>query len=145
VTFLLALALAAARPAPIPFALLILGAIYAIGAGDRTIPAPIYGSALLLTGELAYWSLDERVRERVQAGVLTPRLRSIIVVSASGVPVSAVILLAAKADVAQSPVVTAAGAGAVVACVALLAALARLRSGETTPGAPGRGPGATPV
>jgi hypothetical protein len=131
-TFLLALALATARSAPIPFALLLLGAIYTIPAGERAIAAPIYGSALLLTAELAYWSLDERVRQRVQAGVFTPRLLAILAISAAAIPPSALALLAAEAEVARSPAITAAGAAAVVACVALLAALARVRSGEST-------------
>jgi hypothetical protein len=132
-TLLLSLALAAARSSPIPFALLLLGAIYAVPDGERAIPAPIYGSALLLTAELAYWSLDERIRQRVQAGIFTPRLLAIIAVSAAAIPPSALALIAAEADVARSPPITAAGAAAVAACIALLAALARIRSGESTP------------
>jgi hypothetical protein len=132
-TLLLSLALTAARSAPIPFSLLLMGAIYAIPDGDRALAAPIYGSALLLTAELAYWSLDERVPQRVQAGVFTPRLLAILAVSAGAIPASALVLIAAEADVARSPALTAAGAAAVVACVALLTAVARLRSGESTP------------
>ena len=122
---LLSLALTAGRSAPIPFALLLLGAIYAIPHGDRAIAAPIYGSALLLTAELAYWSLDERVRQRVQADVVTPRLLAILAVTAAAIPASALVLIAAEADVARSPALTAAGAAAIVASVGLLTALAR--------------------
>jgi hypothetical protein len=132
-TALLSLALAAARSSPIPFALLLLGAIYAIPDGERALPAPIYGSALLLTAELAYWSLDERGRQRVQAGVFTPRLLAILAVSAVAIPPGALALSAAEADVARSPATTAAGAAAVVGCLALLTGLARLRSRESTP------------
>jgi hypothetical protein len=132
-TVLLSLALAAARSAPIPFALLLLGAIYAIPEGERAIAAPIYGSALLLTAELAYWSLDERVRQRVQADVATPRLLAILTVTVAAIPASALVLIAADADVARSPASTAAGATAIVACIALLAALAHFRSGVSTP------------
>jgi hypothetical protein len=132
-TVLLSLALVAARSAPIPFALLLLGAIYAIPEGERAIAAPIYGSALLLTAELAYWSLDERVRQRVQGGVFAPRLLAILAVSAAAIPPSAVVLIAAEADVARSPALTAAAAAAIVACVALLTALARVRNGASTP------------
>ena len=128
----LALALTAGRSAPIPFALLLLGAIYAIPHGDRAIPEPIYGSALLLTAELAYWSLDERVAQRVQAGVARPRLLAILAVAAAAIPASALVLIAAEADVARSPGLTAAGAAAVVACVGLLVALARSHIGEST-------------
>jgi hypothetical protein len=132
-TLLLSLALAAARSAPIPFALLLLGAIYAIPDGERTIAAPICASALLLTAELAYWSLDERVRLRVQAGVFAPRLLAILAVSAAAIPPSALVTIAAEADVARSPATTAAGATAVAACIALVAALARVRGGESAP------------
>jgi hypothetical protein len=132
-TLLVALAVAAGRSAPIPFALVVLGAIYAIPDGDRAIPAPIYASLLLLSAELAYWSLDERVVARVIAGAVAPRLLALLAVSAAAIPASALVLLAADADVARSPAVTAAGAAAVVACIALLMALARLRSGERTP------------
>ena len=130
---LLSLALAAARSAPIAFAVMLLGAIHTIPGGDRAIATPIYASALLLTAELAYWSLDERVRQRVQAGAYTPRLLVILVVALATAPASALVLIAAEADVGRSPALTAAGAAAVVACVGLLAALARLRIGESTP------------
>ena len=132
-SFLLSVALIAAWSAPIPFALLLLGAIYTGPHGDRAIAAPIYGSALLLTAELAYWSLDERVLQRVQADVLTPRLLAILAVTVAAIPASALVLIAAEANVARSPAITAAGATAIVASIALLAALAHLRSGESTP------------
>ena len=132
-TLLVALGVSAGRSTPIPFGLLLLGAIYAIPDGDRAVPAPIYGSVLLLAAELAYWSLDERVVGRVLAGAVAPRLLAILAVSAAAIPASALVLVAADADVARSPAVTAAGAAAVVACVGLLTALARLRGGERAP------------
>ena len=129
---IMALAVSAGRSTPIPFALVILGAIYAVPDGDRAVPAPIYGSVLLLAAELAYWSLDERVVGRVLAGAVAPRLLAILAVSAAAIPASALVLAAADADVARSPALTAAGAAAVVACVGLLTALARVRSGAGT-------------
>ena len=129
---LISTALSAGRTAPIPFALVLLGAIYAIPHGDRAVAAPIYAGGLLLTAELAYWSLDERLRQRVEAGVFRPRLLAILAVTAAAIPASAVVVLAAEADVARSPGLTAAGAVAVVACIGLLTALARRRSGEST-------------
>ena len=129
---LLLVALTAGRTAPIPFALLLLGAIYAIPDGDRVIAAPIYGGGLLLTAELAYWSLDERVRRRVQAGVATPRLLAILAVAAAAIPSGALVLIAAEADVSRSPVLTATGAAAIVSCIGLLTALARVRNRDNT-------------
>ena len=110
--------------------LLVLGAIYTVPRGDRAVAAPIFGSGLLLTAELTYWSLDERVRERLRAGVVGPRLLAIVAVAAAAIPASALVLIAAEADVARSPGITAAGAAAIVACVGLLTVLARLRSGD---------------
>jgi hypothetical protein len=130
---LVAVAVSAGRSAPIPFALVILGAIYAVPDGDRAVPAPLYGSGLLLTAELAYWSLEERVVGRVLAGAVAPRLLGILAVSVAAIPAGALVLAAADADVSRSPAVTAVGAAAVVACIGLLTALARLRSGERTP------------
>ena len=112
--------------------MLLLGAVYAIPHGDPAIPAPIYGSGLLLTAELAYWSLDERVRGRVRTGVSAPRMLAILAVAGAAIPASALVLAAAETDVARSPALTAAGAAAIVACLGLLAALARLRGGRST-------------
>ena len=132
-TLLLAVALAAARRGPILFALALLGAIYATCHGDRDTTAAIYAGGLLLTAELAHWSLDERVRQRVEPGALMPRLLAILAVTAAAIPASAIVLIAAEAEVARSPGLTAAGAAALVACVGLLAALARRRSRWTSP------------
>jgi hypothetical protein len=129
-TLLVALAVTSGRSTPIPFGLVLLGAIYAVPDGDRAVPAPIYGSVLLLAAELAYWSLEERVVERVLAGAVAPRLLAILAVCAAAIPAGALVLVAAEADVARSPAVTAAGAVALVACVGLLTALARLRTRE---------------
>ena len=58
------------------------------------------------------------------------RLFALLGVSAAAIPASAVVLLAAEADVERSPATTAAGAAAIVACVGLLAALATVRGGD---------------
>ena len=122
---LLSVALTAARPTLIPFALLLLGALYAIPDADGAVAAPIFGSALLLTGELAYWSLDERLYVRLQAGVLMPRLLASLAVAAAAIPASTLVLVAAEAGVARSPATTAAGGAAIVACIALLTSMIR--------------------
>ena len=122
---LLLVALTAARSAPIPIALLILGAVYAIPDDDRTAAAPIFASALLLTAELAYWSLDERVHQRLQAGVLMPRLLAILAIAAAAIPPSALVLVTAEAGVGRSAATTAAGGAAIVACIALLTSMIR--------------------
>ena len=122
---LLSLALLAGRAVPVSVALLLLGAIYVVPEGDRAIPAPIYGGALLLIAELAFWSLDERLPGRVEPGTATPRLLAILGVVVTGVAAAALVLLASESDVARSPARTAAGVGAILACIAVLTALAR--------------------
>ncbi len=124
-TVILAAALAAGHVTPAFVAVLLLGAIYLIPEGDRALPAPIYAGTLLLTAELALWSLDERERAHVEPGTGMPRLRGILVVAAVGVPAAWLVQLASEADIVRSPAWTAAGAAAILACVAILTALAR--------------------
>ena len=123
-TVLLAAALAAGHVTPAFVAVLLLGAIYVIPESDRALPAPIYAGTLLLTAELAFWSLDERELSRVEPGTGTPRLRGILVVAAVGVPAAWLVELASEADIVRSPAWTAAGAAAILACVAILSVLA---------------------
>jgi hypothetical protein len=126
-TLALALALVVGRSTPVWAALLLLGAIYAVPEGDPAIPAPIYGGGLLLIAEFAFWSLDERAPGRVERGTAAPRLNGILATVATGIAAGAFVLLAAESDVARSPAKTAAGAGAILACIAVLAMLTRSR------------------
>ncbi len=122
---LLSLGLSTRRPVAIPIALLLLGALHLTGDGGGSIGTVIYGSGLLLAAELAYWSIDERGRRPVEPGVFAPRLLAILAVVMAGIPASLVVYLAAGVDISRSAASTAAGAAAIVACLALLAAMAR--------------------
>jgi hypothetical protein len=132
---LVSLALVAGRSAPIPLALVLLGAVYAIPEGERALWAPIYGAGLLLCAELAYWSLELRVVQRVHGDTVTPRLLATLGVATASVPAGALILLAADADIGRSPATTAVAALALAGCVGLLAVLATAsgRSPQRTP------------
>ena len=123
----LGLGLSTRRPEAIPIALLLLGASHVIADGDRSIGTVIYGGCLLLTAELGYWSIDEHGRRPVQPGVFAPRLLAILAVVAAAIPASLLVHVAAGIDIPRSQASTAAGATAIVACVALLAAIARRR------------------
>ena len=116
---LLSLALVTGRSAPIPLA------VYAIPAGERALWAPVYGGGLLLCAELAYWSLESRVDQRVHGDVVKPRLIAVLGVVGVSLPAGALVLLASEADLGRSPALTGAAALAVVACAGLLAILAR--------------------
>jgi len=122
---MLAGALLIGRPGPIPFALLLLATIHVVPSGDAVLATPLYGSALLLAAELAYWSLDERPRQRVEGGVARRRLLAVLAIAAAATPAGALVLAADRVDLPRSPALTAAGAAALVACVALLTAMAR--------------------
>jgi hypothetical protein len=123
----LGLGLFARRSEAIPIALLLLGALHVIPDGDRSIRTVIYGSCLLLTAELAYWSIDEHGHRPVQPTVFAPRLLTILAAVAAAIPASALVQLAADIDIPRSQASTAAGATAIAACIALLAAMARRR------------------
>jgi len=125
---ILGLGLIARRVEAIPIALVLVGALHVIPNGDQPIGTVIYGSGLLLTAELAYWSIDEHGRLPVERGVLAPRLLAILAVVAASIPAGALVLLAADVDISRSAASSVAGATAIVACVALLAALARARA-----------------
>ena len=124
---ILGLGVSARRSEAIAIALLLLGALQVISDGDGSIGTVIYGSGLLLTAELAYWSIDEHGRRPVQPGVFAPRLLAILAVVAAAIPAGMLVLAAAHVDLPRSHASTAAGATAIVACVALLAAMARRR------------------
>lgn len=122
---LLAGALLSARWPPIPLALLVLGGLYVLPDGDRALPSPLYASALLVIGELAFWSLDARLRLRAEPGTDAPRLVALLVVAAASVPVGALALLAGSADVDRSAALTGLGAAAIAGCVGVLLVLSR--------------------
>jgi hypothetical protein len=120
---LVAAALATGFGTPVFAALLLLGAVFP--EGDRAIPAPVYAGVLLLTAELAFWSLDERASGRVEPGTTAPRLLGILAVTVTGIAASAFVLLAAETDTTRSPAATAGGVAAILGCVVVLVALAR--------------------
>ncbi len=95
----LGLGLSTRRSGAIPIALLLLGALHVIPDGDRSIGTVIYGSCLLLTAELAYWSIDEHGRRPVEPGVFAPRLIAILAVVAARIPASVLVLVAADVDI----------------------------------------------
>ena len=124
----LGLGVSARRSEAIPIALLLLGALHVISDGDRSIGTVIYGSCLLLTAELAYWSIDEHGHRPVEPGVFAPRLVAILAVVAGGDPRERAGARGRRHRHTRARTAsTAAGATAIVACVALLAAMARRR------------------
>jgi hypothetical protein len=130
---LLGVGLSPRRSAAIPAAVLLLAALHVIPDGGQSISTVIYGSGLLLAAELAFWSIDEHGRRPVEPGVFVPRLLAILAVVAAGIPASPAVSVAADVDITRSVASTAAGATAIVACLALLAAMARGRVARAMP------------
>jgi hypothetical protein len=128
---LLGLGLSNRWSAAIPVTVLLLAALHVIPDGGSSIGTVIYGSGVLLTAELAYWSIDEHGRRPVEPGVFVPRLLAILAVAAAGIPASLAVSVSADVDISRSVASTAAGATAIVACLALLAAMARGRVART--------------
>lgn len=131
---LVAAALVTGLATPVLAALVVLGAIYP--ESGQALPAPVYAGILLLAAELAFWSLDERAPARVEPGTGASRLRGILAVTAVGVGAGALVLLASKIDTTRSAAATAIGVAAILGCIAVLAALARLRDSTGLAGPP---------
>jgi hypothetical protein len=124
--------LALERAALIPVALLLLGGLYGaqLAVDDATLDqaASVVAILLFLTSELAYWSLEEPARARIEPG---ERLRRIALVAgfALGTLVVAALLLAI-ADAARTGgfAVDLLGAAAAAATLIAIALFARSQS-----------------
>jgi peptidoglycan/LPS O-acetylase OafA/YrhL len=124
--FLLALGLAGSSPSLVGWALLALGAGYAVALVDRSAAdawAAAYAAAYLLIGELGFAALEERRLDRGRIAVA-------LGLALAGAAVGAVVLVVGQASVGGGLAVEALGVVAAVAALALVAALSRrLRGG----------------
>ena len=120
-------ALVSGRIAPLAIAIVLLGAVYVIPGVDGALPVSIYAGALLLTAELAWWSIDERVPARVELGTRDKRLAALLAVVAGGTAAAALVQLAASTDSERSPTATTIAVAAALACLAVVALLGRAR------------------
>jgi hypothetical protein len=87
--------------------------------------AAVYGAALLLTAELAYWSLENRTPTRDEDGIQANRLLAIITVVTASLCVGLIATMAALAPVSGGLILTILGTGAAVASFVWLAVTAR--------------------
>lgn len=125
----LAMGVSGIRPQAIAWSLGLLGVAYVgtlYASGGPIDPlAPACGAALLLIGELSYWSLELRRRAGGRALISVRRGLSIAGLAAATGVVGSLILLVASLPLAGSPLTTLAGVGAAVAALALAMGLAR--------------------
>lgn len=131
----LVVALVAGRPSPLPVALSLLAAEYALLLGVDDVPldnrAPLVAALLLVTGELAYWSLELRVAVAEEAGAIARRVAYVTLLALLGMLLGAVML--ALVDAAGGGGLWLEALGALAALAALVLVLALARSSRETP------------
>ncbi len=126
---LLVVALAARWPSVIPWSIVALGASYGLELALRrdtvTIDAaaPVYGGGLLLLGELTYWSVELRGRQRAERPLLLRRTGALLLLAGGSTVVAALVLAVTSLSPAGGVVWHALGVAAAVAALALIARL----------------------
>ncbi|HEY7729378.1 MAG TPA: hypothetical protein VH950_00585 [Gaiellaceae bacterium] len=125
----LAVGLAAGWPSAIPVALALLGAEYAVFLGVDGIAvdarAPLVAAALLMTAELAYWSLELRAAIAEEAGAIARRVAFVTLLALLGMLLGAVMLALVDAAGGEGLWLEALGAAAALAALVLVLGLAR--------------------
>jgi hypothetical protein len=124
----LALALVSRWPAPIPWAVVSLGASYAVSLHGRHAidgRAPVIGGLLVLVAELAYWSLERRTPVGDEAGLQLRRAVSVLATTLGSIAVAAALLTVTSVPLGGSVTWEAFGVAAAAGAVALLALLSR--------------------
>lgn len=129
--FLLAFVLVRRHDDLLGWALAIGGLAYAVGLVAHGThvdeAAPLAGAALLLCGELASWSLDERWRVAAAPGLARARAAGVAGLVLAGLAVATLVVSLAAAPAGGGLAWTVLGAAAAVLVVAVAARLARHR------------------
>lgn len=125
----LAWALVRANADLVPWPLALLGAAYAIallvrGSGVDDA-APLVAVGLLLCGELAAWSLDERFAIRAERAVVTARASALGALAFGSLMAAALVIALASAPQGSGLAWTILGAASAVAIVGAAVALGR--------------------
>jgi hypothetical protein len=113
----------------LPWALALGGGGYAVsiganaGAVDEAVP--LVAAGLLICGELAAWSLDERVRIVAEPAVRRRRVLAVALLGAGGLASAALVVAVAAAPAGGGLAWTTLGALAAVGAVALVVVVAR--------------------
>jgi hypothetical protein len=110
----------------------VLGAAYgvslAVHRGSVDEAVPLVAAALLLCGELAAWSLDERLRIEAGRAVMARRAAAVAVLVGAGLAAAAAVVAVAAAPAGRGLAWTTLGAAAAVGAVGAVVAVSR-RSG----------------
>jgi hypothetical protein len=97
----------------------------ALGANALDAWTPAIAGALLLVAELAWWSIEQRVRSWAQPGLATRRLAIVALACIGGSVVSGLVVVAAGAPLEGGLALELLGVAAAAAALALLALVAR--------------------
>lgn len=97
----------------------------ALGPDALDAGTPLTAGALLLVAELAWWSIEPRAPAWAQTGVAVRRVLTLLLACASATFVSAVVVVAAGAEVAGGTVLELTGVLAAIAALAVVAWVAR--------------------
>jgi hypothetical protein len=126
---LLVLLLVRARPELVPWPPALLGVGYAVELAIRGSrvdeAAPLVAVGLLLCGELAAWSIDERFPVAVEQAVLRARALALGTLAFGSLVLAALVVALAAAPAGSGLAWTVVGAASAVAVVALAVRLAR--------------------
>ena len=131
---MLCIGLAARWSAALAAGIALLGAEQAVrlATGPSSVDpwTPVYAAGLLLTAELAWWSIEQRVPAWSQPGIVLRRLLVIVGLCVAGAALAAMIVVAAGSPLEGGVGLELVGVVAAVAAVAVVAALARRPVGE---------------
>lgn len=122
-------ALVLAWPSLVPGALVLLGASYTtqlvVDDAPLDFQAPLFAAGLVVTAELAYWSLEEREDVRGEPGDALRRLGFVALVALGTLAVGAILLVVTDAMRAGGLAVDLLGAAAAAALLLLIVAVGR--------------------
>jgi hypothetical protein len=126
----LALGLVLRWPSTIPWAIAVAAAGYIVTRGGEPVVdgwSAAVGVLLLLTAELASWSIEHDARIRAEPALVARRITTIVGLSAAALLVNFILLAAAAVGSTAGVVVAAAGVAAAVAAVATVLRLVTVR------------------
>jgi len=112
----------------IPWAIVLTGAGYIVTREGTTIVdawASVVGVLLLLSAELASWSIHHDARIRAEPGLVVRRVTTLALLSAGALFLDFLLLAAAAVAADAGLLIAAAGAAAAVSAVAVVLRLAR--------------------
>jgi hypothetical protein len=114
----------------IPWAIAGLGAEYAIGLGDSGLDGrvPLYAVALLVTAELAYWSVQLRGAAADEPGMAQRRVIGLLLGATAALIVCTTLVTLARVQLGGGLAAEAAGLVAAVGALALLLVAVRRTS-----------------